>query len=374
MKKTLTAGAALLMTTSIASAGGIERAAPSVALLFEEGNYMEFSFSYAAPEVSGEQQIPLSATSPAGASSGDMAEDYFQLGFAYKNDLTPEIGLAIILDQPYGADVDYAADTNYAYGGGLSPFGSTATIDSNAITVLGSYSLPNDITVYGGGRAVQTEGNVALFNGYEMESSKETDFGYVVGAAWERPEIAARVALTYHSEITHDFDSDENGSDTSFSTTLPQSWTLEGQTGIAADTLLFGSIRWVEWSVFDITPPGFEMASGGSSLVDYENDVVTYNLGLGRRFSEEWSGAVTVGYEAAQGGFSGNLGPTDGNTSIGVAGTRTMDDVRITAGLRYVFIGDAETEAPAPVPAGTTLGDFSDNSALAAGIRVQYNF
>ncbi len=117
--------------------------------------------------------------------------------------------------------------------------------------------------------AVQTSGEVALFSGYTMETSTETDFGYVVGGAWERPDIAARVSLTYHSEIEHDFEADENGASTDFSTTTPQSLTLEGQTGVAADTLLFGSVRWVNWSEFDISPVNFGLASGGGSLVDY---------------------------------------------------------------------------------------------------------
>lgn len=382
MKNTLSAGAALLLSTSIASAGGVERAAPSAALLFEEGNYLELNFGFVSPEVSGEQQIPAGLGSPAGSDSGDMAEDYFQLGFGYKNDLNDRWSLAIIFDQPYGADVNYADDTAYAYGGGVTPFGSTATIDSNAITALVAYKLPDNLTVYGGARAVQTVGEVELFNTYSMEIDAETNFGYVVGAAWERPDIAARVSLTYHSEITHDFQATEaypaeliGETPTEFSTTLPQSVTLEGQTGIAADTLLFGSVRWVDWTAFDITPPIF--ALGGSSLVDYSDDSVTYNLGVGRRFNDEWSGAVTAGYEAAKGGFSGNLGPTDGNTSVGVAVTRTMDALRITGGVRYIWIGDAETEAPGAFTGdtpGVTLGDFSDNSGWAAGVRIAYNF
>ncbi len=110
-----------------------------------------------------------------------------------------------------------------------------------------------------------------------------------------------------------------------------------------------------------------------------DDDTVTYNLGLGRRFSDEWSGAVTAGYEAANGGISGNLGPTDGNKSLGVAATRTMDSLRITGGVRYIWVGDTETEAPlAFTPGGNTpgvtLGEFKDNSGWAAGVRIAYNF
>ncbi|MFN3663699.1 OmpP1/FadL family transporter [Yoonia sp.] len=384
MKQALTVGAALMLTTSMAHAGGIERAVPSMAFLFEDGNYLELSFGYVSPNVSGTQQIavpPMLEISPAGASSGNVSESYSLTSFSYKNQVNDQMAIALIIDQPYGADVNYAADTDYAYGGGLSPLfptanGSTASIDSIAYTALLSYKMPNNVTVYGGPRAVRTEGQVALFNGYTMETSRETDFGYVVGAGWERPDIAARVSLTYHSAVTHDFRSEENGVATSFSSTIPQSLTLEGQTGIAADTLLFGSIRWVEWSEFDITPPGFASGPGNPSLVDYEDDVITYNLGVGRRFSDEWSGAVTAGYEASNGGFAGNLGPTDGSTSLGVAATYTMGDIRITGGVRHIWIGDADTEAPVALVGapGQTLGSFEDNSAWALGLRVAYNF
>ncbi len=55
MKHVLTTGAALLLSTTIASAGGIERAAPSAALLFEDGNYLELNFGFVSPDVSGTQ-------------------------------------------------------------------------------------------------------------------------------------------------------------------------------------------------------------------------------------------------------------------------------------------------------------------------------
>ncbi|WP_322892425.1 MULTISPECIES: OmpP1/FadL family transporter [unclassified Yoonia] len=380
MKTTLTLGAALLLTTSMAHAGGIERAVPSMALLFEDGNYLELSFGHVTPNVSGTQAITLGAGSRAGASSGNVTEDYSLFGFSYKNQINDNMAIALIIDEPYGANVNYAADTDYAFGGGLSPLGSTATIESTGITALLSYEMPNNVTVYGGPRVVRTAGEVALFNGYTMDSSRETDFGYVVGAGWERPDIAARVSLTYHSAVTHDFRADEFAPalgvtvPTEFTTTIPQSLTLEGQTGIAADTLLFGSIRWVQWSEFDISPTIYGQGPGNPTLVDYDDDVVTYNLGVGRRFSDQWSGALTAGYEASNGGFSGNLGPTDGNTALGVAATYTMGDIRITGGVRHIWIGDAETAAPAPVPAGTTLGNFDDNSAWALGLRVAYNF
>ncbi|MFQ1702217.1 outer membrane protein transport protein [Loktanella agnita] len=376
MKKVFTTGAALLLTTSIASAGGIERSVPSVGLLYEDGTYLELNFGYVSPEISGTQALTLSATSTEGTKSGNMVEDYTQLSLGYKQDLSDTLSMALIFDQPAGADVAYPADTDYVYAG------AEASVDTNAFTALVNYKLQNSMNLYGGVRAISTSGEVELpfvpGGGYEMTTSTETDFGYVIGAGWERPEIAARVSLTYHSEVTHDFDSDEtlggSTASTEFSTTIPQSVTLEAQTGVAADTLVFGSIRWVDWSEFDITPPNFEGASG--SLVDYEDDTITYNVGVGRRFNDTWSGALTLGHEPTVGGFAGNLGPTDGNTALGTAVTYTAGNMKITGGVRYIWIGDAETEAPAafPVPEGTTLAEFEDNNAIAAGLRIAYNF
>ncbi len=346
---------ALAMGVGTAQAGGIERSTQSVAILFEKGRYAEFSFSAFSPDVSG--------TVAGGAvSSGDMALGYGNISLGYKQALSDQLDIALIFDQPIGADLNYQA--------AFAPYplaGSNASIDSNAITALLRYKMPNNFSVIGGVRALRTKGNVSLFNGgYTMNTSTETDFGYVLGVAWEKPEIAARVALTYNSAITHDFDSTEMGViSTSFESEVPQSVNLEFQTGVAKDTLVFGSVRWVDWSVFDIDPPVYQ-ANFGSPLVDYTHDVITYNLGVGRKFTENWSGAVVLGYEKHDGTPTGNLGPTDGMKSIGLAATYTRDNIKVTGGLRYVDIGDAVTK--------TINGQFSGNSGWGAGVRVGVSF
>lgn len=386
MKKALLAASALSTTATMAIAGGVERNALSVGILFAEGDRVELSFGQVNPSVSGIQAIPVS-TAPAGADSGDVAGDYNQISFAYKNQLSDRLHLMLLLDEPIGADTIYSPSTSYAYGGGLTPFGSTAVLDSKALTAILRYELENNISVYGGVRAQRTSGDVDLFYLYTLETSQETDFGYIVGAAWEKPEIAARVALTYQSEITHDFDALETQAPfpgrtpagpetTDLELVIPQSLTLEFQSGVAADTLVFGSVRWRDWSEFVIKPEIFEIGSGGDALVEFDDDTITLNLGVGRRFNEEWSGAIVASHEEPTGGFSGNLGPSDGFSSLGFAVTRTMENVDVTAGARYIWIGDAKTELPRAFGAGegVKLGDFEDNDGWAFGLRVAYNF
>lgn len=365
MKNTMLGAAALLATAGAASAGGVERSTQSVAILFEQGRYAELNFGRFDPSVSG-------SVGGGAFQSGDMSSGYNTWSLGYKMDIGERMNFALIIDQPIGADVAYPAGAIYPLAG------TTADLSSNAITGLLRYKFDNNVSLIGGLRAQQVKGVVNILaplvnpalTDYRMETSRELDFGYVVGIAWEKPEIAARIALTYNSAITHDLQSTENVSGISvtgsFETEVPQSVNLEFQTGIAKDTLLFGSIRWVEWSAFDISPPAYSSPLGAASpLVSYASDRITYNLGVGRRFNENWSGAVTLGYEKADGEVTGNLGPTDGFASIGLAATYTMDNLKITGGIRYVDIGDATTSIGA---------NFTGNSGLGVGIRVGYTF
>ena len=345
--------ASFAVTATSAFAGGIERSSQSVGILFEEGRYGEFSFSVVSPKVSG---------SFGAVPSGDMAPSYQNFAFGYKQDFGDNLSFALIVDQPIGADVSYAnAVATYPF------VGSTATVSSHAITGLLRYKFQNNFSIYGGLRAEAISGQVALTSGYRLNVGNDYEMGYVLGVAYEKPEIALRVALTYSSEIEHEFTdvtevSLHPNAGNPFSTTVPKSVNLEFQSGVAKDTLVFGSIRWVDWTVFDISPGGL----GGASLVDYTNDTITYNIGVGRRFNEKWSGAVTLGYEETKGDPVGNLGPTDGSLSIGVGATYTMNNMKITAGVRYIDIGDATT---------TTIGaNFANNSAIAAGFKIGFSF
>ncbi|WP_417258874.1 OmpP1/FadL family transporter [Celeribacter sp.] len=368
MKTHLTLAAALAVGATGAFAGGIDRSGQSILPIFETGNYIEFSMGVVLPSVSGTQLLPA-GPSPAGSQSGKMAKDYVLPGAAYKRDLSDKLSFALIWDQPFGADVAYPAATGYAYGG------STARVTSNSLTAVGRYKLSDRFSIHGGVRSITSSGEVSLSSGYTMSTSKETDYGYLIGASYEIPDIALRASLTYNSEITHDFTATDFTGPHTMTTTLPKSVNLDFQTGIAADTLLMASVRWADWTSFDISPAGFTIASGGSSLVSYDNDTFSYTLGVGRRFNDKLSGSATIGYEKSHGGFAGNLGPTDGYISLALGlEYQVSDSTAISGGVRYVKLGDAQTEAPAPFPAGMAFGDFTGNHAVAFGIKISHNF
>jgi long-subunit fatty acid transport protein len=108
------------------------------------------------------------------------------------------------------------------------------------------------------------------------------------------------------------------------------------------------------------------LGATSDSLISYSNNVTTYSIGVGRKFSEEFSGSVVVGYEAAQGALATNLAPTDGLYSVQVGVKYSIGMANISGGIRYVMLGDATTE--------TILGDFTGNSAIGVGMQIGFGF
>lgn len=364
LKYFVTTTLAATLAAGTAIAGGLERTTQSTAILFEEGRYFEFNLGYGAPSVSG---TVGGGTVP----SGDMTDSFLNFGFAYKADLNENLSYAIIYDQPYGASVTYPGTF------GVSPYpaaGSTAEFNSHALTAILNYRMENNVSVYGGlrGQTIEAEANVPFLGAYTASGERDLAWGYLVGAAYEKPEIALRAALTYSSEVNHSLRTTESsaglgaGNVSTTDITMPQAITLDLQSGVAENTLVFGSIRWVEWSEADITPADYFTLSGGGSLVSFADDRTTYTLGVARRLNETWSLAGSISHEETTGSITGNLAPVDGFTSVGLAAIYTKGNMKVTTGIRYVDLG----------PATTTVlgGDFDGNSAIGAGIKVGWTF
>lgn len=363
MLRLLVLGTALsVLLTSAADAGGIDWSGQPSGLLFEEGRYAELSFRMTSPSVSG--------TDIAGQPTGDVTNTFFLPSLGYKADLSPALSYAVMIDRPFGASVDY---------GGSSPVFGGTSVDATftALTGLLRYKINEGISVFGGLRAQTVSADITLngaafgpLAGYAVTTDNDTGLGYVGGVAYEIPRIALRAALTYNSEIRHDVTTRETIAPGESRTriTTPQSINLDVQTGIARDTLVFGSVRWVDWSSFDVAPAAL-LAASGSSLVSYENDTFTYTLGVGRQFSKVWSGAVQVSYDTEDQTLSSALGPTNGFVSLGAGVTYQMNRMQVTGGIAYAWLGDADVDA-----GGASGATFTDDTAVGISLQIGYSF
>lgn len=225
------------------------------------------------------------------------------------------------------------------------------------------------------GARAQTLGGAAQNFGTSMEYNatghRVGDWGAILGVAYEIPDIALRVALSWQSEIVHSFRTSESiaglGVDTrsgKTKVTMPQSVALDFQSGIAPGTLVFGQVKWTEWSKWEVRTPQYESATGGA-VTGFDDDRVTWKLGVGRQFTDDLSGFVQVTYEAQNGNTVSRLSPKDGFVSLGVGGQYKMDNVTLRGGLEYVWIGEAEDASGVK---------FDDNSALGIGLALTVDF
>lgn len=371
MNKCAFALTAFAASTGIAHAGGVDRSGTPIDIIFEDGNYASLSYGYTDPSLTGVDQT--------GTGVRNVADSFGLVGLGLKLDIGDRVSLAFILDEPYGVDIEYGAE---------SPVlgGTLAKADSYGLTTLVRYEATDRISVYGGPRFVRADGQINLggaaygpSDGYESSYAADTGMGYVIGAAYEIPDIAFRAALTYHSEIDLAFNTTETFPASpapgipgntplptgTTNTTLPQSVKLAVQSGIATDTLLFGSIRWVDHEEFTIIPPVFPR-----NLADLDS-TVTYELGIGRRFTERFSARTALIYE--EGGSDdlvSPLAPTSGFTALSVGGQYQLTEaVDISGGIRYTWLEDAR-----PAPTGIERGNFRDNDALSLGVKLGVRF
>jgi long-subunit fatty acid transport protein len=399
MKRALSA-ILLALPALPATAGGLDRTGLPVDLLFTEGNYAEFGVARTFPSLSGSGTgtvIPwvLNPTGsiPPGTSYDDTGLDFTTVTAGVKFDITEELSAALIYSQPFGSDIEYEGDSETTELGGTS-----AIADSDMVTALLRYKFDDNWSVHGGVRIDRASGDISLsglaygipqaavppgappfaggFNGYRVELDERTDVGWVAGVAYEIPEIALRVALTYNSAIVHGFDSTEfylgqpiGESETEVE--LPRSVNLDFQTGIAEDTLAFANFRWAEWSEFRIDPELFTAASG-AGLVELE-DVRTWTFGVARRFTEVFAAQASVTFEEElSDDLVSPLAPTNGLFAVNLGGAYDVSDaVVLSAGARYTWFGDARPETGTP---DTARAEFDDNDALTVGFAIGYRF
>lgn len=364
-------GLAPLLLAGLAQAAAIERAVPmTVRLLFEEGTYGELGVAYGNPHQSGENATIAPGVTVTG-NTGDLFEDYWNYSAAWKSDITEKLSYALVFDQPYGAATSYGRGS-FAYPG-FSYDGTSADLDTYQFTGILAYDIRPDVKIYGGLRAERLDADASIpfigpsagYPPYTAETDKDWAWGYLLGAAYSRPEIALRVALTYYSKIEHTLASTEFGTiHDETDITTPQAVSFEFQTGVAERTLLFGSVRWVDWSEFTIAPPAYTQVVG-MPLVDYTDDWTTYTIGVGRQFTDKFAGSVALIYEPSQGGSLTTLGPYDGRTLGAAALSYDIERINITGGVTYGRLGDTSNVLD------TT---YDDGSVWGAGLRIGYSF
>jgi len=364
------------------AAGGIDRAGQTVDIIFRDGNFAQLSVAGTWPDVTGSDVAQGPPGFPpgfdTGASYDNVADSFASVGFGIKYDLTERFSLSLIGQEDFGSDLEYDGGATTSLLGG-----TVAKADTYALALVGRYRIDDNFAVHAGVRGDRADGRIRLsglaygpVNGYEVDLADDLAFGWLVGASYEIPDIALRVAVTYNSRIRHEFDTTETlpgtpsrpSGDTDVDT--PQSVNVDFQTGIAEGTLVFGSIRWAEWSEFEIAPERFEGLTG-SGLVDLDN-TTTFELGVYRQLTRDFGASLAALYEDGGGDdLVSPLAPTNGFTGVALGGRYTVDRFEISGGVVYRWLEDARPETSTP---DTARASFEDNYAVTAGLSVGVSF
>ena len=373
----------LLATTSMATAGGMDRATTGTSTLFEVGSYAELSYASTTPSVG------PNATPTLGVDGGmNVTQSFTTTQFSFKTDLNDKLSVAISSNNnPFGVDVDY---DDFATGGGAYA-GITslrANLDSTAVTVMARYKITDRVSAIAALKYQTVSGTAdvsvplttaslalggSAVNG-DVSLTRASDTNFIVGASYEIPEIALRVVGTYESEATFDPSviaepSGVNKGPGQIKT--PEVLMLEFQSGVAANTLVFGSIRQAKWENAQVK---MSAVYGNAQLSDFDNST-TYTLGVGRKFSDSFSASLSASMDTGDGDDASLLAPTGGSAAISLGGKYPLNNgMAISGGVSHRVYDSATWYGRGAVLGGGDDVTFGDNSVTTLGMKLSVSF
>jgi len=371
--------AVLLATTSMATAGGMDRATTGTSTLFEKGYYAELSYASTAPSIGPNANLALGL-----AGGMNVTKSFTTTQFSFKTDLNDKLSVAILSNNnPFGVDVDY---DDFATGGGAYAVITSlrANLGSTAVTSMARYKITDRVsaiaalkyqTVSGtadvsvplsAASGVAVDGDVSL--------TRASDTNFIVGTSYEIPEIALRVVGTYESEATFDPSviAETIGANTGpGQIKTPEVLMLEFQSGVAANTLVFGSIRHAKWEDAQVK---MSAVYGNAQLSDFDNST-TYTLGVGRKFSDSFSASLSASVDTGDGDDASLLAPTGGSTAISLGGKYTLNNgMAISGGVSHRVYNSATWYGNDSELGGGDDVTFGDNSVTTLGMKLSVSF
>jgi len=362
LKSKLAASVAVLgLGSTMAVAEGLERVNLDPSFLFESGNYAEFSYGSVTPSI------------PSGGTivRDNVAGSFTVTNFAAKTSLGDSLDLGIwSTSNGNGASIDWGATPNGVV---------KAELTIPTMAALVRYRINDNISIIGGlKRSTVNDGGLlklpipTVTAGGTWNISSASTTAAVYGVAYEMPEIAMRVSVVAEASSSLDLDTsytiDETGATvyTGVSkASIGDATTLSFQSGIAADTLLFGSVRVSSWKNNQVSVPH---PTSGHQPISSFGDGSSYTVGLGRKFSDKLSGSVSYFSDPASDCKpTSALSPICENTSINLGAKYSLSDsATLSLGTTWTQYGDASAFGGAATTTKSTKTSY--------GFKLSYKF
>jgi long-chain fatty acid transport protein len=322
------------MSATAVQAGGLERGGYNIDLLFDPSSVaLEATTTYVNPQrdlEDGRDINPANGLGANGAGGGSTSvrdtESYWVPRVGFKAALG-DSGIDCMADysQPWGAHTKPGRN----WVGASDNTETKVESDNYAVTCSYKWAMgPGNARIIGGGFYQEVSGfkerlvappNV-LGSGIGRLELTSHGWGGRVGVGYEIPEYALLTSLVYNSEvklrdlggsidlseITIPFAAAPGGLlqlskyDVTGNATMPASLEFKLQSGIAPDWLAFGSVKWTDWS--QLQSVRFCPATPGpltpcTSLDLLYRDGITVTGGIGHKFNDRWSGAVSLTWD-----------------------------------------------------------------------------
>ncbi|NTJ42185.1 transporter [Agrobacterium larrymoorei] len=405
-----------------AFAGGLERGGYNIDLLFDTSDYvLDSTATFVAPqrEVKDARDNPLPSKGggplPASwSTSADDSENYW----------SPRIGAKAAIGD-YG---DCMFDYSEPWGAHLKPGiwqGSSYNIETKveshnyATTCRVKLEMgKGQLSLIGGGFYQEISGYKyrqvvsplalgplypSVFSGVGKLEMEGDGWGWRAGVAYEIPEIAFRTSLVYNSAVDYDLSGTVDLTNVPAvptnpvlavyggritpvygSVSLPDSVELKVQSGVAPGWLAFGSVKWTDWSQIQTVafcPVGVSPCVAGvtalNTLDQFYRDGWTISGGVGHKFNDQWSGAVSLTWDR---GTSTVIGTQTDTWLLGtqlVYSPNKSIEFKIAGALGLLTSGESSI---AGRPCGlTTCGDeagyrFGNDlvAAISTGVKVKF--
>jgi len=368
MKNLIKFTLAASMLASPAFSGGWEASRLDSSMMYNDGMYAEVGSSSIDYDVNGTTQA---------SKTHKMAKDQTRTNLGFKAQYGDfDIGLATYMSGAIQLDGQSAHAAGCPGTPAACSVVPTADVTVDSLALLARYRINDNMSVLGGlNRYEVSNGKVQSASGYYVVSGDE--MAPIAGAAYENKEIALRVELLFQIEtdVTLSATSSLSPLVTTTAVTgakmvIPQTYTLNFQSGIAEDTLLFGSVHKADWKTAQISIPA-NAGNGPTPAItsDFANRTA-YSVGIGRKLSDSIS--VLGSYATEGGGGATSSDPftlTDGSQTLALGARYTYENMTISGGYSYTKVGDVKVTHSSGLTA-----DYKDNKVTGIGLKIGFAF
>jgi len=369
-------------STQLCNAAGLERRNIDTDFLFADGMVVDLGVGSVSPSFTASQGGAFSFEP-----GKNIAPSFSVITGNFKAAINDNLDLGFWhTNSGNGVHVDYGAVTGPGMTGA---FNSTFTAVTNSAQIKADVSIPTtmfaarysineNLSLIGGLKYVNVSGGQLMLPSelgvadpaapgvgdafidttsvWNLGSKSGT--GTVLGVAYEIPEIALRVSLVAEGDIALSIPTTTGGgaaANGESTASIGDATTLSFQTGIAENTLLFGSVRQSNWADNQVSVP---TAAGLAQVTSFE-DGENFTIGIGRKFSDKLSASISYYFSDGDGNGASELSPY-GETKTFSLGTKyTLNEgTDVSFGLSQSERGDATTGNFTAKLAGSSVTSF----------------